>query len=87
MLQTPVSGSRVMQSVAVRYGAASKPGVEIGTGRLARPPSGQAQIRHPLLATTSWHGGELTATGQIGFAIAPSHAVPISSTAQPMPIA
>src|SRR5260370_33545932 len=49
MLRTPVSGSRVMQSVAVRYGAGAKPGGEIGTGKLPHPPPVR---RQPSLRTT-----------------------------------
>ena len=44
MFWMPFSGSRVTHSVAVRYGAASKPGVEIGTGSVANPPPGLLQI-------------------------------------------
>ena len=40
----PQSGSLVTQNVALRYGAESKPGVEIGTGRSFSPPFGLAQI-------------------------------------------
>ena len=85
MFWMPVSGSRVTHSVAVRYGAASKPGVEIGTGSRARPlPAPRSSS--PLI-TTSWHGGDDTATGGIGLAIAFSHAASISSTGRPMPTA
>ena len=85
MLRMPVSGSCVMQSVAVRYGAASKPGVDTGTGRVFRPPFGRR--RSSPVMTTSWHGGDVTVTGAIGCAIAFIHAVSISSTGRPMPTA
>ena len=44
----PLSGSLVTQSVAVRYGAESKPGVDMGTGRLASPPPSAANLRAGL---------------------------------------
>ncbi len=65
MFWMPLSGSLVTQSVAVKYGAASKPGVEIGTGRSFKPPSGFFSSS-PLM-TISWHGaGVLVRTGLIG---------------------
>ena len=39
------------RSVAVRYGAASKPGVEIGTGSAASPPPGRASAS-PVTTTS-----------------------------------
>jgi hypothetical protein len=85
MFWMPLSGSLVTQSVAVKYGAASKPGVEIGTGSNFNPPSGF--FRSSPLMTTSWHGAELTRTGLIGCATASIQALPISSTGLPMPMA
>jgi hypothetical protein len=85
MLRMPLSGSAVMQSVAVRYGATSNPGVEIGTGRLAKPRP-ETRRSSPLMMT-SWQGGEATITGAIGLAIAFSQSVPISATARPISIA
>ena len=85
MLRTPVSGSLVTQIVAVRYGQASKPGVEIGTGSAFSPPSG-ARSASPVI-TTSWQAPWFTVTGGIGFWIALSHAVPMSSSATPKPSA
>ena len=84
MFCTPLSGSRVMHSVAVRYGAESKPGVDTGTGSAARPPGA---FRASPVITTSWHGAALTTTGAIGLAIAFIQASPISSTLRPMPAA
>ena len=83
MLRTPVSGSLVTQTVAVRYGAASKPGVEIGTGSVARPPPGR--VRSSPVMTTSWHGAFSTNSGGIGLSIAFIQMSPSSSTATPMP--
>ena len=87
MFWTPVSGSLVTQSVAVRYGAASKPGVEIGTGRSFRPPSGFLQVvaldddllarRRPLTA----HRRDRMRDRRR------SRPAPISSTGLPMPTA
>ncbi len=85
MFWMPVSGSRVTQSVAVRYGAASKPGVEIGTGSPANPLPGPR--RSLPWMTTAWHGGEDTAIGAIGWAMACTHAASISWTGRPMPMA
>jgi len=39
------------------------------------------------LMTISWHAAELTKTGATGWAMARSHAAPMSSTGLPMPIA
>src|SRR5712692_503949 len=36
-LRTPVSGSLVIQMAELKYGALSKPGVEMGTGSSSRP--------------------------------------------------
>src|SRR5580704_19160656 len=83
MLAMPFSGSLVMQSVAVSVGAASKPGVDTGTGKMARPPPGT--VRSLPVMTTSWQRAVLTSTGGIGLAIAFIQAALISSTAQPIP--
>src|SRR6478609_2111429 len=83
MLRMPLTGSLVTQSVAVRYGAASKPGVDTGTGSALSPSVFNAA---PVM-TTSWHGASLVGTGGIGWAIAAIQASPISSTGRPMPSA
>ena len=74
-----------MHKVAVRYGAASKPGVDIGTGNSLSPPSGWRSAS-PLI-TTSWQAAVVTRVGAIGLAMARSQASPISSTGRPMPSA
>ena len=84
MFWMPFSGSRVTHSVAVRYGAASKPGVEIGTGRRASPPPGSVSAS-PVI-TTCWHGGDVT-DRRDRVAIACIQVSPISSTGLPMPTA
>src|SRR5438067_1336598 len=61
---TPVSGSLVMKPMAVRYGALSHPGVEIGTGRLSRPRSGS--LSEAPLTTTSWQTPVATIRGVVG---------------------
>ena len=68
MFWMPLSGSLVTQSVAVKYGAASKPGVEIGTGRSFKPPSGFFRVvalDDDLLARRACR----PRTGAIGLAI------------------
>ena len=62
-----------------------QPGVEIGTGRLAKPLSGR-RSSSPLM-TTSWERGEFTRMGGTGLAIARIQAAPMSLTAHPMPTA
>ena len=52
ILGMPFSGSLVMHSVAVSVGAASKPGVDTGTGNMARPPPGF--FKSLPVITTSW---------------------------------
>ena len=47
------------------------------------PPSG-ARNASPVM-TTSWHRGEATGTGGIGFAIAASQAAPISAVSRRIP--
>ena len=79
----PKSGSLVTQNVALRYGAESKPGVEIGTGRSFSPPSGLR--RSSPVMTTSWQRAALVLIGGIGCAIASIQRLPMSSTAARMP--
>ena len=85
MLRTPVSGSLVTHSVAVKYGAESNPGVEIGIGNVASPPPGLRKSS-PVI-TISWQGGLSILVGGIGVAIARFQTSPISSTLTPMPVA
>jgi hypothetical protein len=85
MLRTPVSGSLVTHTVAVKYGAASKPGVEIGTGKVASPPPGR--VRSSPVITTSWQGASSTKMGGIGLSSARSQISPRSWTLTPMPMA
>ena len=56
MFWMPLSGSLVTQSVAVKYGAASKPGVEIGTGSSFSPPSGLRRFVAPDDDLLAWRG-------------------------------
>ena len=70
-----------MQSVAVRYGAESNPGVDTGTGRRASPPPGR--LSSSPVSTTCWQGGDLTLIGAIGPAIARIQASPISADRLP----
>ena len=75
----PVSGSRVITQAAVIYGAASKPGVEIGNGSDSNPlPAPSKSLPSKII---SWHGAadRSTIIGSIGFAIAFCHAGPMSS--------
>ena len=68
MFGTPSSGSFVIQVAAVKYGPASKPGVDTGIGSASRPlPSPR---RSSPVSTTSWHGASSTRRTGTGFAIA-----------------
>ena len=78
MFCTPVSGSRVTTQAAVKKGAASKPGVEIGTGSDSRPWPGPCSAAPS--STISWQGGLVTSTGGMGWAIARSQAGPMASS-------
>src|SRR3974377_1418779 len=64
---TPVSGSRVITDVAVKYGAASNPGVDIGIGSDSRPrprprraaapppPAHRLSLQHDLMTCGRVH--------------------------------
>ena len=84
MFCIPLSGSFVMQLVAVRVGALSKPGLEIGIGSISAPlPS---PTRSSPSITTSWHGASLTRRGGTGLAMALSHLAAMSASGTPMPM-